>query len=199
MATPRKRTGCLGQLVLLAVFLVALGMGVAAITNPWIFTVGGHFRLLPEWTGSGVVEGPGGTYRIFVSFIPSRGGSRILPSTSVSGSGVICTPAGRSYKVRISGGAPLSVWSDMNNKPFTLNTYTRGAFSTQHDPPKLRLTGRWNGPRLILNDEGTLARAFAPDGTLIAHPGTAAGPGKEITFAETDWWLGDPCPGRPGG
>jgi len=85
-------------------------MGVAAVTNPWIFTVGGHFRLLPEWTGSGVVEGPGGTYRIFVSFIPSRGGSRIL---------------------------------------------------------------------------------------LIAHPGTAAGPGKEITFAETDWWFGDPCPARP--
>ena len=39
MATPRKRTGCLGQLVLLAVFVVALAMGVAAITNPWIFTV----------------------------------------------------------------------------------------------------------------------------------------------------------------
>ena len=193
-ATARKRTGCLGQLILLAVFVVAVAMGVAAITNPWIFTVGGHFRLLPEWTGSGLIAGPGGNYRIFVSFYPSRGGSRILPSTSVRGSGMICTPAGRNYSVRISGGAPLRVWSDMNNQAFTLNTYTRGVFSTQHDGPKLRLTGRWNGANLILNDGGSLAGAFAPDGGLIAHPVTPAGAGKAITFAETDWWFGDPCP-----
>ena len=198
MATPRKRTGCLGQFILLAVFLAALAVGVAAITHPWIFTVGGHFRLLPQWTGAGQIEGPGGTYRIFVSFYPSRGGSRILPSTSVRGGGFICTPSGRNYQVKLTGGAPLTVWSDMNNKPFTLSTYTRGAFSSQHGPPELRLKGRWNGPNLILNDEGTLARAFAPDGSLIAHPGTP-GPGKEITFAETDWWFGDPCPARPHG
>jgi hypothetical protein len=173
-------------------------LGVAAVTNPWIFTVGGHFRLLPEWTGSGQIEGPGGTYRIFVSFYPSRGGSRILPSTSVRGGGYICTPSGRSYQVKLSGGAPLTVWSDMNNKPFTLSTYTRGAFSSQHNPPEVRLKGRWNGPNLVLNDGGTLARAFAPDGSLIPHPGPP-GPGKEITFAATDWWFGDPCPARPRG
>jgi hypothetical protein len=107
---------------------------------------------------------------------------------------MICTPFGRNYSVRISGGAPLRVWSDMNNEPFHLDTYTRGIFSTQHDAPRLRLTGRWNGPNLILNDGGSLAGAFAPDGTLIAHPVTRAGAGKEITFAETDWWFADPCP-----
>jgi hypothetical protein len=107
MATLRKRAGCLGQLILVAVFLAALAMGVAAITNPWIFTVGGHFRLLPEWTGAGQIEGPGGTYRIFVSFYPSRGGSRILPSTSVRGGGFICTPSGRNYQVKLTGGAPF--------------------------------------------------------------------------------------------
>ena len=29
----------------------------------------------------------------------------------------------------------------MNNKPFALSTYTRGAFLSQHGPPDLRLTG----------------------------------------------------------
>jgi hypothetical protein len=190
---PRRRMGCLGQLILLAVFAVVLAMGVVGVTNPWIFTVGGHFRIWPEWTGSGQMQGPGGTYRMFVSFHPARGGSRILPSTSVRGSGWICTPSGRTYQVRLGGGAPLAVWRDMNNQPFTLYTYSRGTFSTQHEPPEVRLKGRWNGPNLILNDEGTLTRAFAPDGTLISHPGKP-GAGKEITFAETGWWFGDPCP-----
>ena len=69
--------------------------------------------------------------------------------------------------------------------------HTRGAFSSQHGPPELRLKGRWNGPNLTLNEEGTPARAFAPDGSLLAHPGTP-GPGKEIAFAENRWVVRHP-------
>jgi hypothetical protein len=63
-----------------------------------------------------------------------------------------CTPSGRNYSVRLTGGAPARVWSDMDNKPFTLSTYTRGAFSSQHTPPELRLKGRWSNatPRNLL-------------------------------------------------
>jgi hypothetical protein len=54
------------------------------------FTVGGHFRVLPFWQGVGDIQGPGGTYRIFVSLQPSNASSYVLPSTSVSGTGWAC-------------------------------------------------------------------------------------------------------------
>jgi hypothetical protein len=192
MLPQRRRSGCLGQLILLGLLLTVLGIGVMAITSPWIFTVGGHLRLLPSWEGVGAVQGPGGTYRIFVSFQPSRGGSRILPSTSVSGTGWICAPAGHSYKIRVGGGAHEVVWRDMNNKDFTLYTWQRHAWSTQHLPPKLDFAGRWVGPNLVMDDKGSTAAAFLSDGTPNPRPG-ARGPKQPVTFVETSWWLGSPC------
>jgi len=200
MLPQRRRIGCLGQLILLGLVLSIGAIGLMAVTNPWIFTVGGRLRLLPSWEGVGDVQGPGGTYRIFVSFQPSRGGSRILPSTSVSGTGWICAPSGHSYKIRIGGGAHEVVWRDMNNRDFTLYTWQRTAWSTQHLPPKLDFAGRWVGPNLVMDDKGSTVSAFLADGTLNPHPG-ARGPKQPITFVETSWWLGSPCgtaAGTPG-
>ena len=84
------------------------------------------------------------------------------------------------------------IWRDMNDKPFTLYTWQRGVLSTQHLPPKLNFTGRWSGPDLVMEDKGTLASAFLPDGSLNPHPGTR-GPSRAVTFVETNWWLGRPC------
>ena len=173
-------------------------MGVAAITNPWIFTVGD--------TSSPTARVDWGV-RISKDLAVLTGSSSRSSSLPRS---VFSHPAfnlSARWRVYLHALRPelfcatfmvrsLNVWSDMNNKPFALSTYTRGAFSSQHGPPELHLKGRWNGPNLILNDGGTLARAFVPDGSLIAHPGTP-GPGKEITFAETDWLFGDPCPAHP--
>jgi hypothetical protein len=161
-------------------------------THPWIFTVGGRFRLLPFWEGVGDIKGPGGTYRIFIFFYPKNAGSRVLPLTSVGGTGWVCTPSGQSYKVLVGGGTHEVVWRDMDNKPFTLYAYRRNALSTQHLPPKLDFAGRWVGPNLVMEDKGTMASAFLVDGSLNPRP---AGPGTTraaVTFVENRWWF-SPC------
>src|SRR5262245_66346481 len=95
MPPQRKRIGCLGQLLAL-VLLVGVGfIALMAVTNPWIFTVGGHYRALPFWEGVGELEGPGGTYRIFVFFQPESGGFRQLASTLVWGTGWMGVVSGR--------------------------------------------------------------------------------------------------------
>ncbi len=167
-------------------------LALMAVTNPWIYTVGGRLRMLPFWSGVGDIQGPGGTYRIFVWFQPSSASSHVLPSTSVEGSGWICAPSGAGYQVRVGGGAHEVVWRDMDDKPFSLYTWQRGTWSPQHLPPKLDFTGRWVGPKLVMEDKGTMASAFLPDGSLNPRPGSR-GPTRAITFAETQWWYGRPC------
>jgi len=192
MLPQRRRMGCLGQLILLGLVLTFGLIGVMALTNPWIFTVGGRQRLLPFWAGVGDVQGPGGTYRIFVWFEPSSASSRVLPSTSVRGTGWICAPSGRSYKIKVGGGAHEVVWRDMNNKDFALYTWQRTTWSTQHLPPKLDFAGHWVGPNLVMDDKGSTASAFLADGTLNPRPGTR-GSRQPVTFTETSWWFGNPC------
>ena len=188
---PRRRVGCLGQLILLALLAAVGFIALMGLTNPWIFTVGGRFRLLPFWEGVGDIQGPGGTYRIFIFFQPENAGSRVLPNTSVGGSGWICTPSGQNYQIRVGGGIHEVVWRDMNNKPFTLYVYRRHAASTQHFPPKLDFVGRWVGPDLVMQDKGTTASAFLPGGSLNPQPG-APGPSRAVTFVERRWWV-SPC------
>jgi hypothetical protein len=195
MQPQRRRIGCLGQFFLLGLLLGVGFIAVVAVTNPWIYTLGGRLRLLPFWQGVGDIQGPGGTYRIFVSFQPGNASSHVLPSTSVSGTGWVCAPSGHDYQIRVGGGAHEVVWRDMNNKSFTLYTWQRGAWSTQHLPPKLNLVGRWVGPNLVMDDKGTTASAFLADGTLNPRPG-APGPNRAVTFVESQWWFGHPCPTR---
>jgi len=198
MPPQRRRMGCLGQFILLGLLLGLGFIAVVAVTNPWIFTLGGHLRMLPFWQGVGDIQGPGGTYRIFVSLQPSSASSHVLPSTSVSGTGWVCAPSGHSYQVRVGGGTHEVVWRNMNNKAFTLYTWQRGTWSTQHLPPKLNLVGRWVGPNLVMDDGGTTESAFLADGSLNPRPG-APGPKRSVTFVETQWWFGRPCPAYAAG
>ena len=197
MSPGRTRIGCLGQLILLGL-LVGVGViALMAVTNPWIFTVGGRFRLLPFWEGVGDIQGPGGTYRIFVFFHPDNARSRVLPLTSVSGSGWVCAPSGHSYPVLVGGGTHEVVWRDMDGKPFTLYMYQRHPGSTVHVPPKLDFAGRWVNANLVMDDKGTTMSAFLPDGSLNDRPG-APGPTRAVTFVETRWWF-QPCRSRTSG
>jgi hypothetical protein len=173
--------GILGYLVLMAV------------TNPWIYTVGGRVRLWPSWEGVGDIQGPGGNYRIFLSLEPSSSRSRVPPSTSIRGTGWICAPSEHNYEIRLGGGSNKVVWRDMNNESFSLHTWHRTYTSTEHLPPKLSLVGRWVGDTLVMEDKGTAAAAFLADGSLAPQRGKP-GASSAITFVETQWWFGRPCP-----
>src|SRR3569832_2504942 len=101
----KPRRGCLaGLLQGLVILLVVAGGGWVALNwllYPWIFLVGGQHRLLPLWAGVGTADGPGGRYLIYVSFFPSSTSSRLLPSTSIRGTGYICAPDGKRYAAQV--------------------------------------------------------------------------------------------------
>lgn len=184
--------------MLLALLVLGL-IGFNALLYPWIFTVGGKVRFLPLWQGVARVGGPGGTYRIAIWFSPSSQGSSVLPSTAIAGSGVICTPKGERYSLKITGGASGSVWRDMNGHEFHLYAVHRpfGYSLSGKDVsrPRLSFYGRWVGPDLAMNDRGALNHAFRADGSLdegaiYGHSDANAVP---VTFRETRWWPGSPC------
>jgi hypothetical protein len=198
---PRKRgLGCLTSLILLTMLgtvgIVAIDLAFA----PWIYLVGGRVRLLPIWAGSGVVQAPSGSYRIYIWFSPSPSGSRILPSTSISGSGYVCTPKGERYSLRVSGGASGHIWKDMDGHAFHIAAYNRPVFwqFNKDRRPSLSFSGQWVGSNLVMSDDASIARAFQLDGSLGPanirnwHSTTGALP---ITLTETSWWTSRPdCP-----
>ena len=197
--TRRKGLGCLSGLILL-VLLGAIGViGIDLAFAPWIYHVGGRVRLLPVWAGSGTVQTPSGPYRIYVWFSPSPSGSRILPSTSISGSGYVCTSQGERYSLRVRGGAAGNIWSNMDDHTFHISAYHRPVFWQFNKDwrPRLSFTGQWVGPNLVMSDDASITDAFQPDGSLRPddgrwHQKMGALP---ITLTEARWWLGAPdCP-----
>jgi hypothetical protein len=186
------------------VLAILAGAGWVALNwalYPWIYVVGGKHRFVPLWSGVGTADGPGGRYRIYVSFSPSSGSSRILPSTSIRGTGYICAPDGERYSAQVRGGASGKVWSRMDGHAFALEVYHRPigwSFSGNYQDwrPRLQFNGAWSGPNLQMSDNGSLRHAFLADGSLNAkstswHDKTDAVP---VTFVETGWWLPQSCP-----
>jgi hypothetical protein len=192
---PKKpRLGCLPSIALLILGGLLLVMLVELTIAPWIYIVGGHTRLLPVWAGIGEVATPSGRYSLHIWFSPSSASSRILPSTSVSGSASVCTPQGQRYQFKLSGGARGNIWKDMDGHEFHLYARYRPPFwsFTNTQQPFLEFSGRWVGNSLVMTDEGTVERTFLPDGRLNVDRArwpakTAALP---VTFAETSWWQG---------
>jgi hypothetical protein len=194
----RRGIGCLpGLLVLLllgplAVILIDLAFA------PWIYVVGDRTRLLPVWAGMGEAQSPFGAYKIRIWFSPTSSGSHILPSASILGSAYVCTPTGKGYRLRLTGGASGRIWDSMAGHTLHLHAYHRPMFNltTGDRRPQLNFSGQWVGANLVMDDEGSIAGAFLPDGNLspdskVAHSNTGA---IAITFHETPWeWFGGDC------
>jgi hypothetical protein len=194
---PRKGIGCLPTLLILGLLAPLFIAAVDLIFAPWIYSVGGRTRLLPVWAGVGVAQTSSGPYTIHVWFSPSPSGSRILPSTSVRGSAYVCTPTGKRYNLRVTGGANERIWKNMDGHAFSFSAYNLPAFASLTDDrrPRLFFSGQWVGPDLKMNDEGSIAPAFLADGSLSSRPGLSRSTENAvpITFTETTWWLVGSC------
>ena len=196
----RKGIGCLPSVFLLLVLGPLIVAAIDLIFAPWIYSVGGRTRLLPVWAGVGVAQTPVGPYTIHVWFSPTPSGSHILPSASIQGSAYVCTPSGKRYNLKVTGGASGRIWNDMDGHAFHLSAHHRPVFSgvTGDYRPRLNFSGKWDGADLKMNDEGSIAQAFLPDGNL--SPGASGSHAKEsavpITFSETSWWFRGTC-GKP--
>ena len=175
--TPGKpRRGCLTQLIFLLIILIVVGVGIPALLTPWGFFMGGRFHLLPMWQGVGRIHSnkAGGDYVLYIWFYPRiRKGTG---ATHVAGNGELCTPRGEKFYLSVGGDFEKNLRLDTNGKTarfYMSNNSIKGKFSGQRQP-YLELKGKWNNPDLVMDDHGSIARAFEPDATLY----TGHSPGR---------------------
>jgi len=199
-AGPRRRGGCLGRLLGLA----AIGVvGIAAagvfayVVAPWNFNFGGHFHPLGGWRGRGRFHAPaaGGAYDMWVSFevsVPRR------LRSPLKGTAVLCTPRGERLVLTLSGDMPRDHGPDLRNVPLHLYLHRLAplATTTEGRHPHIDLYGAFGDGVLNVEDRGSFATAFAPDGTVrqsfanVPH----GSENVHITFDEVSGAMGPDCP-----
>ena len=180
--------------------LVSIVAGVAItaaqwIFNPWAFSLGGRTHLMPCTLVRRASVGPG-EYLLYVWFGPARpnprGIGRRVPG--VRGAGYLCTPRGERIPLRVDGSMPDATGADTNGKAMRLELQRRPWYASLAGNwdrrPRLQLQGRWENPDLVMNDGGSFAAAFGPDGRVYEGPlrsqpkGGAAIP---VVFREVPW------------
>ena len=169
----RKRrwgcTGCFTRVFLILLLASVLALILPGIFYPWSYYLGGHFHLVPGWSGIARLPGPGGDYVVYIWIQPSSGG-RTFNLPSFRGTGSLCTPRGERFRLRVTAGMNEKTGIDTNGKAFNVSVYQRPwyrGFVGQYDNrPALHFKGKWQNPELVMDDGGTLAAAFNPDGSL---------------------------------
>ena len=168
----RGRTGCVGclpRLLLLLALGCVLFLGIDALFAPWGFYMGGTFHIIPYWQGWGTIHTKSGKYVVFVRFEPTPSGSRILPHPSVTGNAYLCSPRGEIFRMHLGGGMRRGISTNLDGENIGLYMYywpaLLGNFSGTHRP-SIELRGQWKNPNIVMDDHGSIFRAFNPDGTV---------------------------------
>lgn len=171
MPAPRRaRHGWVVQVLGVLALGVVLLLASNAIFTPWSFYMGGHFHLYPQWSGWGRMHSNlAGDYILYVQLSPTSGGRgtyRAVPH--IRGQGFLCTPRGERYRLRVGGDFGKASGTDLQGKSAYLymNNYT---VFTSGTAPSLEFRGKWNNPDLVLDDHGSINRAFDPDGVLARN------------------------------
>jgi hypothetical protein len=163
-AKSRKRgCGCLGSVS----GAIGLVIGVMLLLNPWSLRMGGRWTPALTWHGVGKLHSTtGATYGLFMELNPylaqgRRGGS----GKNLEGTAKICTPEGEVFAMKVDGYLKHA-WLDADQKPITF--YLRSPKDAQ---PKLRADfyGSWQGQELVLDDKGSMAMSFLPDGNAKGY------------------------------
>jgi hypothetical protein len=184
----KPRRGCLGNVFLILVLGIAFVFVFTALAYPWAYFLGGHFHIWPVWRGWGHMHSPGGDYLLFTQVFARTGGRRV---SRLRGSAVLCPPRGQSYSLTIYGDfrKQPGLTANVDGLPLYLSISENLNFLQTNRDTRLRfeLDGAWQGPDLVMDDRGTLARAFNPDGTLYSgepHKRPPPGPPIPITLHE---------------
>lgn len=203
--------GCLTRLLTLVVSgiaLVAAGVvlliAIDAVFAPWSLYLGGSFHLVPGWQGIGTMHTNAGDYVLYLSMTPQpngRGSRYYYPY--FRGWAYLCTPRGERLPMRLSAGLHEHPGTDTNGMAMDISMYWRpwNYMFTTDDRPRLNLRGHWQNPDLVMDDGGTLSRAFRPDGTVYRGPTSGQrrlGTPVSIVLHAVPWsrWFAD-CRGDP--
>lgn len=203
-ARPRRGgcLGCLAQTALALLFGCALVYALFVFLAPWNFYFGGHFHPVPGWTGRGWIHAPGagGDYYLWVRFNPTTPAYRRSP---LQGIAFLCTPRGEKFRLHFGGDMPRRHGTDLRGVPIHLYLYNWPLLAqfARERRPEFDLYGAFGNSELIMEDRGSLARAFRPDAALFG-PHDRNRPWKHessrVTLAEDSSWVLSPtCPVAP--
>ena len=169
----QSRLGCLTRLILVFLLVGAVMAGVTWLFAPWGYYMGGRFHWFPSWQGVGRLHSDkgGGDYAVYLYFYPrARKGTGLM---HVEGTAMLCTPRGEKFNLTLGGDFEKTSGRDLNGKTASFYMNQRRVLGGD-TRPSLELRGRWNNPDLVLDDHGSIARAFEPDGSLY----TGHSPGR---------------------
>jgi hypothetical protein len=161
--------GCFGQVVLILLLGVVLIFAIDAVFAPWSFYLGGKFHIIPFWQGWGTLHSKTGDYVLYVQFEPSPSGSRTYPTSHVTGLGFLCSPRGERFRMKLGGDMRLhlNLSTDGEKMSLYMNNWPAfyGPFMSNHRP-SIELRGQWHNPNLVMDDTGSISRAFLADGRV---------------------------------
>jgi hypothetical protein len=193
---PHKRGfgcfGCLWQLVLTLLLGCVLVIAITGLFAPWAFYLGGKFHILPYWQGWGKLHAKSGDYVWLVRIEPTSRGSKMYLETNLTGMGYICSPRGETYKMYLGGGMRKHLNLSTDGEAIHLYMHYRPPFwgfsgNNAEFRPSLSLRGRWQNPNLVMDDQGSIGRAFLADGSVYRGKGVNPSPQPEVlplTFVE---------------
>ena len=168
---PKSRLGCLGclpRLILILLLGLVLVGTITAVFAPWGYFMGGKFNLLASWQGWGTLHTKTGNYSVFVRFYPRPSGKGAYPHPSVGGAGYLCSPRGQMFPMHLGGGMRRGITTNTDGEKIELYMDywpIFGTFMTDHRPA-IELRGKWQNPDIVMDDHGSISRAFAPDGSV---------------------------------
>jgi hypothetical protein len=151
---------------------LAVVYGVAALTAPWSFHIGGRSTPFLFWSGYGILNTKGGTYPIYMSFYPSSHFSRLRmdglrPTGGVRGTGALCTSRGVTQYLKLTG-TIYNGWSSTEDSLLAFRLFEPKIFDVGQRQGYLNLYGRWQGPELVMDDRGEPGNMFR-SGLKIEH------------------------------
>lgn len=166
---PMGCLGCLPRLVLGLAFGCLLVLAITAVFAPWGFYMGGKFHIIPYWQGWGTLQTKHGKYVVFVRFEPTPSGSKLMPHPSVKGSGYLCSPRGEIFRMNLGGGMRRGISTNLDGESIGLYMYYWpaffGNFAASHRP-SIEFRGQWKNPNIVMDDHGSIFRAFNADGAV---------------------------------
>ena len=190
-------------------FVAALGffvLGVMlcwilfAVVAPWNYVYGGHFHVVPGWQGSSILHSnsAGGDYFLWVRITPSTPG---YGKSDIEGFAYLCTPRGERYRLTVGGALPPAHPVYLTGLPLHFYMFNSRALDPKYTGdrgPQLDFYGTFGDSELKLEDRGSLATAFAPDGALVPQRTVERPRTREnLTFTleqSTLWTMGPACP-----
>jgi hypothetical protein len=181
----RQRHGCLTSLFGLLVLGVGVVYGLAAVTSPWAFHIGGRWTPLLYWSGSGKLVTKSGTYPLYVYFFPASHFSRlhldgVRPTGGLQGAGWLCTSPGVMQRLKL-GGTVYGGWRSTEGSLMAFRLNEPKIFDVGQKQGYFDLYGRWQGPELVMNDRGRWGDAFR-SGVKIEHASVTLDWGRYSDF-----------------